>query len=119
LTALLGAPFGAAFGSAAPGRLGILVTVAAPGAGFLAPDWWLARRTRARLRAARRDLPALLDLLRVAVEAGLAPGQALAAVPERSTAPLAREFAAVAQQVQLGVPLSDALDALTRRLPAS
>ena len=119
LGAILAAPLGAAFGSAAPGRLGILATLASPAAGFLAPDFWLARRTRTRLRVARRDLPALLDLLRVAVDAGLAPGQALGAVAERSTAPLAREFAAVAQQVQLGLPLSEALDGLTRRMPAA
>ena len=119
LGAILAAPLGAAFGSAAPGRLGILATLASPAAGFLAPDFWLARRTRTRLRAARRDLPALLDLLRVAVDAGLAPGQALGAVAERSTAALAREFAAVAQQVQLGLPLTEALDGLTRRMPAA
>lgn len=116
--ALLAAPLGTAFGAAAPGRLGLLLAVAAPVAGFLAPDWYLARRTRERIRATRRDLPALLDLLRVAVDAGLAPSQALAAVGERSDCPLAAEWAAAAAQVQLGVPLADALNTLTRRLPA-
>jgi tight adherence protein C len=108
----------AAFGSVAPGRLGIVLVAGAPAAGFLAPDLWLARRTRERVRAARRDLPGLLDLVRVAIDAGLAPSQALAAVAERSTAPLARELGAVAQQVQLGIPLEAALSTLTRRLPA-
>src|SRR5205085_3565381 len=60
----------------------------------------------------------LLDLLRVAVDAGLAPSHALAAVGERSDLPLARELRAVAQHVQLGIPLADALDQLTSRLPA-
>jgi tight adherence protein C len=116
--ALVAAPLGTAFGAAAPGRLGLLLAVAAPLAGFLAPDWYLARRTRERIRATRRDLPALLDLLRVAADAGLAPSQALAAVGERSDSPLAAEWAAAAAQVQLGVPLGDALTTLTRRLPA-
>ena len=71
-TALLAAPLGTAFGTAAPGRLGLLLALGAPVAGFLAPDYYLARRTRERVRATRRDLPALLDLLRVAVDAGLA-----------------------------------------------
>jgi len=118
LAALAAAPPGAAAGQIVPGRLGFLVTVAAPVAGFLAPDWWLARRIRERVRATRRDLPALLDLLRVAIDAGLAPAQALAAVAERAHSPLAREWNAVAQQVQLGVSARDALAALTRRLPA-
>jgi tight adherence protein C len=116
--ALACAPVAAAVGGIAPGRLGLLLTVASPAAGFLAPDLWLARRTRERLRMTRRDLPALLDLLRVAIEAGLAPPQALAAVAARSAAPLAREWDAVAQQIQLGLPLREALDGLTRRLPA-
>ena len=109
---------GAVSGPVAPGRLGVLIAVSAPAAGFMAPDLWLARRARERIRAARRDLPALLDLLRVAVDAGLAPGRALGAVASRSDAPLARELGMVAHQIQLGVSLESALATLTRRLPA-
>lgn len=109
---------GAVSGPVAPGRLGVLIAVAAPAAGFMAPDLWLARRARERIRTARRDLPALLDLLRVAVDAGLAPGRALGAVASRSNAPLARELGTVAHQIQLGVSLERALVTLTRRLPA-
>jgi tight adherence protein C len=116
--ALLAAPLGTAFGAAAPGRLGLLLAVGMPVAGFMAPDWYLSRRTRERIRATRRDLPALLDLLRVAVDAGLAPSRALGAVGERSDSPLAAEWAGAAAQVQLGIPLAEALDTLTRRLPA-
>ncbi|MEA2690217.1 MAG: tight adherence protein [Candidatus Eremiobacteraeota bacterium] len=118
LSALAAAPIGTALGAAAPGRIGLLLALAAPAAGFLAPDWYLARRRRERIRATRRDLPPLLDLLRVAVDAGLAPSRALAAVGERSDSQLAAEWAAAAAQVQLGIPLADALDTLTRRLPA-
>lgn len=109
---------GAVTGGAAPGRLGLLLTIAAPAAGFMAPDLWLARRARERIRAARRDLPALLDLLRVSVDAGLAPGRALGAVASRSDSALARELGTVAHQIQLGVSLESALATLTRRLPA-
>jgi tight adherence protein C len=118
LCALLGAPFATMLAAAAPGRLGILLLVATPAAGFLAPDLHLRRRTQARIRATRRDLPGLLDLLRVAIDAGMAPAQALAAVGQRSESLVAREWAAAAAQTQLGIPLADALAALTRRLPA-
>lgn len=118
LTALIGAPLGAMLGAAAPGRLGILLTVLAPVAGFFAPDLHLRRRTNARIRATRRDLPALLDLLRVAIEAGMAPSHALKEIGNRSDALLATEWARAASQIQLGEPLADALTRMTRRIPA-
>lgn len=118
LCALAAAPVATALSSVAPGRLGLLVLAATPLAGFFAPDLYLRRRTRERVRATRRALPALLDLLRVAVDAGMSPAQALAAVGARSDSDLARELEAAAAQTQLGVPLNDALAALTRRLPA-
>lgn len=104
-------------GAVLPGRLGLLAAAAAPPAGFFAPDIWRARRDRRRRAEARRDLPALLDLLRLAVEAGASLSDALAEVGRRSTAPLARRWAAVAGQVAVGVPLADALERHRRELP--
>lgn len=101
----------------APGRLGALVTVAAPVAGFLAPDLWLGRRACERRRSVRRSLPAMLDLLRVTVEAGSSLPAALTEVGGRTTGPLASEWRTVGREVELGVPLSEALEALTERLP--
>jgi tight adherence protein C len=115
--AMVAAPVGAILGAAAPGRLGPLVIVATPLAGFLAPDWWLARRARDRARTVRRDLPALLDLLRVSVDAGLAPAAALRAVAQRATGPLAAEWGTVAREVDLGVPLTVAIERSAARLP--
>jgi tight adherence protein C len=105
------------FAAVAPGRLGLAMAIAGPLAGFLAPDWWLARRARDRARRVRRELPALLDLLRVSVEAGLAPVAALSAVGARSGGPLAAEWRAVGREVGLGVPLGEALERSERRLP--
>jgi tight adherence protein C len=117
--AVVGGLAGALVAGVAPGRLGLLVTVAAPGAGFLAPDLWLARRAREREQAVRRVLPAMLDLLRVTVEAGVSLPAALSEVGGRSSGPLASEWRAVGREVELGVPLGVALDALTERLPQS
>ena len=96
----------------APGRLGLLLVLSAPAAGFLAPDLWLARVAAERGRRVRRELPALLDILRVSVEAGGSLPGALRSVGERSGGPLAREWAAVGREVALGVPLADALEAM-------
>jgi tight adherence protein C len=101
----------------APGRLGILLAVAGPLAGFLAPDWWLVRRARERAARVRRDLPALLDLLRVSIGAGLSPVAALSAVGDRAGGPLAAEWRAVGREVALGVPLTEALERTNDRLP--
>lgn len=117
--ALAGAAAGVAAGAVVPGRLGLLAAVAGPGAGFLGPDLWLARRRAERLAAARRDLPSLLDLLRVAVDAGLSLPEALAEVARRSRAPLAREWGGVAAQVAVGVALEDALERHREELPAA
>jgi len=115
--ALIGAVFAVPFAALAPGRLGIVAAPLAPAAGFLAPDLWLGRIAAERARRVRHDLPALLDILRVTIEAGGPLAAALKAVGDRAEGPLAREWAAVGHEVALGVPLAQALDGLTLRVP--
>jgi tight adherence protein C len=103
--------------AAAPGRLGPLLAAAAPVAGFFAPDLWLARRAAERARRVTRELPAMLDLLRVGIEAGVSLPAALRDVGERTAGPLALEWRAVGREVTLGVPLSAALREMLVRLP--
>jgi tight adherence protein C len=93
------------------------VAAACPVAGFLGPDLWLARLAAERARRVRRELPALLDILRISIEAGGSLAPALRAVGERGDGPLACEWRALSREVGLGVPLSEALDALAARLP--
>jgi tight adherence protein C len=100
-----------------PGRLGTVLVMAAPVAGFLGPDLWLRRLAAQRARRARRELPALLDLLRVTVQAGGALPEALRDVGERAEGPLALEWRAVGREVALGVPLERALGEMAQRLP--
>jgi tight adherence protein C len=117
--AALGGASGLVLGTASPGRLGLVLAVAGPVGGFLGPDLWLARLARARVRRVRRELPAMLDLLRVSVGAGLSLQAALAAVGDRARGPLAGEWRAAARQAALGVPLHEALQATARRLPSA
>jgi tight adherence protein C len=107
----------AVMSTAAPGRLGVALVVAGPVGGFLAPDLWLARRAAERARRARAELPALLDLLRVSVEAGRSLPKALQEVGARSRGPLAAEWRALGGEVALGVPLDAALRGTVERLP--
>jgi tight adherence protein C len=100
-----------------PGRLGPVAIVGAPAAAFVAPDVWLARRTRRRRAAMAAELADVLDLLHVAVAAGLTPLRALGEVGRRRGGPLATEMRAAATRAALGVPRTDALARLARRCP--
>jgi tight adherence protein C len=103
---------------ALPGRLGPVAAVAAPAGGFLVPDVWLARRIRRRGRAIAAELADVLDLLRVAVDAGLSPARALQEVGRRRHGVLASEIRAAAARIDLGVPRTRVLETLERRCQA-
>ena len=102
-----------------PGRLGLPALVAAPAAGFVLPDYWLARVGRRRAEAALYELPHMLDLLRVTVAAGRSTIAAMGLVASRFDGPLAAEWRAAAAQVALGVPQSAALEQIGRRVPVA
>jgi tight adherence protein C len=113
------AAFAAALPAAAllPGRLGPAAIAAAPAGAFVAPDAWLARATRRRRAAMAAELPDVLDLLNVAVRAGLPALRALGEVGRRRAGSLAAELRATAASAALGVPHAQALDRLARRCP--
>jgi tight adherence protein C len=101
---------------AAPNRLGWIVAIGLPAAGFLGPDAWVERRARQRLRALRSGLPDALDLLAVGTAAGRSP---LAGLSELGTGegPLARELAMLSAESSCGLPQGEALESLRRRAP--
>jgi tight adherence protein C len=116
--ALAGAAVAALALPVAPGRTGPLLLVTAPAAGFLGPDTALRRRTRRRTRVIEAELADVLDLLRVAVAAGLAPRRALAEVGGRHPGLLAAELRRAARRASLGIPGAHAIDELEQRAPA-
>jgi tight adherence protein C len=117
-TALLALVVALPVAAALPGRLGLLAALGAPAAGFLLPDLWLGRRIRRRARAMAAELADVLDLMRVAVDAGLSPARAVQEVGRRRHGPLAAELRAAAARIELGVPRADVLRTLERRCPA-
>jgi tight adherence protein C len=115
--AALGLVLALPLGSLLPGRLGLVAPFALPLAAFLGPDAWLRRRARARGAAMALELPDLLDLLRVALGAGLSLDRALAEVARRNRGLLAREWRTAAVEVELGVPRERALAGIAARCP--
>jgi tight adherence protein C len=117
--AIAGLAAGAALLPLAPGRTGLLLLLGAPAAGHLAPDATLRRRTKRRVQAIEAELADVLDLLRVAVAAGLTPGRALAEVGRRHSGVIAVELRRAAAHAALGVPRARTYDELERRAPAA
>jgi tight adherence protein C len=82
--------------SALPLRMTLVLVPVTAAAGFLAPDLWLARRAARRAQRAGLELADVLDLLRVAVAAGLPTGRALGEVGRRHGGLVAAELRTVA-----------------------
>jgi tight adherence protein C len=83
--------------------------------GLFAPVAWLRRKQDERVASIRRDLPDVLDLLAISVEAGVGFEAAVEVVTRHFEGPLATEFARTLQEMELGLPRREALQNLKRR----
>jgi tight adherence protein C len=99
----------------------VAVPVLAPAAVPVALTVWAwpgmkaKRRARRRLAALAADLPDVVDLLVLAVGAGLTVQLAVRSVARRAPGPLGAELARACDEVSLGRRLGDALDDLPDR----
>ncbi len=94
----------------------MLFTFAAMGLGWVVPETMMQSKARQRGFDIQRDLPDILDLLTVSVEAGLGFDAALVKVVERKKGALADEFGIVLREIRVGKPRRDALRELSERL---
>jgi tight adherence protein C len=83
--------------------------------GFVAPDSILNNRVEERKKEILRTLSDTLDLLTISVEAGLSLNAAIAQVVRNVPGVLSSEFARMLQEIQLGVPRSEAFRHLAER----
>jgi tight adherence protein C len=103
----------------APGRLSVLVAVAMPAAGFVAPDALLEREARRRRRRLLAALPDALDLLAVGSASGRGAAAGFAEIARAGGGPLAEELRVTVAELSCGMPLSRALRSLRARVPGS
>jgi tight adherence protein B len=86
-------------------------------AAMFIPYAWLRRKRSSRLRRFEEQFPEALDLLSRAVRAGHAFQTAMGMVGDDLAAPVGPEFKKTFEQQNFGLPLRDALNQLTDRMP--
>jgi tight adherence protein B len=84
--------------------------------GFWLPRFWLNRRKGRRLKAFNSNLADTIMLLANALRAGSSFLQAVEMIVRETQPPISTEFARVIREVNLGLPLDEALANLQRRV---
>lgn len=99
-----------------PGAQDFFMVVVAGLGGWYAPLLLVKRRARDRLDQIEYDLPELIDLLVVGVEAGLSFSAALQATTQRLTGPLGQEMRLMLQEQRMGLSSIEALKHVLERV---
>lgn len=83
--------------------------------GYFLPDLWVARKGEARQEEIRRTLPETIDLMAIAVQAGMGLEGAVDLVARKLPGPLGEELHRMLQEIQLGSSRRQALQKLRDR----
>jgi tight adherence protein C len=112
---LLGLVFGGSVGGVGAAAFLALILAAL---GWIAPEFIVSSRGRARRDTIRAALPDALDLLAVSVEAGLGFDASITKITEHMDGPLANEFALMLGEMRVGEGRADALKKMEQRVGA-
>jgi len=104
-----------AYGNGFSLMMQILVALWGAILGRVLVDTILKSKVKGRQQAISRELPDVLDLLTVSVEAGLGFDGALQKVIQKTTGPIAYEFHRTLQEIKMGKPRREALKDLGER----
>lgn len=94
----------------------IFAIVVCSGLAFFIPDFWLDHTVKGRQHRIAMDLPDMLDMLTISVEAGLGFDAALSKLVRSTPGPLSEEFGRMLSEVQAGATRKQALRALGQRV---
>lgn len=115
LLAALGALVVVPWWLGAPGAGRLVLALLAAGGAYVVPDLIVRGRARRRQEAILLSLPDTLDQITIAVEAGLGFDAALARAGRSGSGPLAQELVRTLQEMNIGVPRTQALRSLIAR----
>jgi tight adherence protein C len=104
------------WGVARYGGPGLIVLVLGILVGWFGIDFMLARYHQARRRRILRDLPTVMDLLVLSLEAGMGLDRALRTVIHEFRSPLSDEIQRVLADVDLGVSRGAAFERMAQRI---
>jgi tight adherence protein C len=97
------------------GILTILLAVGCGAIGWFAPMYYVNRRRRLRFEAMDRQMPDMIDLLVVTIEAGLGILASMRVASESLNDPLGQELRLTLQEQRMGLSVHEALESLGRR----
>ena len=81
------------------------------------PLLWLMFRRKRRFKRFAKQLPDALELISRALRAGHSLASGFSLVAEEMQAPICTEFRKAFEEQNLGIPLDEALDGMTERMP--
>jgi tight adherence protein C len=97
------------------GLLTILLSAGAGAVGWFAPVYYVNRRRRLRFERMDRQMPDMIDLLVVTIEAGLGILASMRVAAESLSDPLGQEIRLTLQEQRMGLSVHEALESLGRR----
>jgi tight adherence protein C len=97
------------------GRGFLVLMLGGTGCGAFLPEAWLTRKRDERQASIKADLPDVLDLMAISVEAGVGFEGAMEVVTRHFDTPLSRELSRTLREMELGLPRKEALQNLKRR----
>jgi len=95
--------------------IGVLAAVAGGAIGWFAPMALIDRRTRQRFDRIDRQMPDMIDLLVVTIEAGLGILASMRVASERLPDPLGQELRLTLQEQRMGLSVFEAIQSLGQR----
>ncbi|ADE57319.1 type II secretion system F family protein [Aminobacterium colombiense] len=85
--------------------------------GYMIPGLWITNKGKQRQVEARNQLPDVMDLMVVSVEAGLGLDAAMSRVADRLRGPMGENFARALHEISLGESRQAAFRGIMERLP--
>jgi len=101
------------------GLLTILLAAGGGALGWTLPMYYVNRRKRLRFEAMDRQMPDMIDLLVVTIEAGLGILASMRVAAESLTDPLGQELRLTLQEQRMGLSVNEAIESLGRRADCS